>query len=157
MAIAVLALASATAQAEGLALRGASCGCEPAACCECDACGACGHGLFGGGRGQGHGRHHHKYYEGRQAHFNCGCNGSYKFPVPPLFTYHWPGMWSHQLMTDYHSPWRFPPLKPYAEEQPVEMGSEDFLPRELQHASAEAPASPTGELSFADRVRLLGR
>ena len=52
----------------------------------------------------------------REANFNCGCNGSYKFPVPPLSTYHWPGMYSIQLMTDYHSPWRFPPLRPYVDE-----------------------------------------
>jgi len=52
--------------------------------------------------------------------YNCDCNGSYKFPVPPLYTYHWPGMYSQQLMTDYHSPWRFPPLKPYVDEPPVE-------------------------------------
>jgi hypothetical protein len=32
-------------------------------------------------------------------------------------------MYSAQLMTDYHSPWRFPPLKPYTDEvPPVEMG-----------------------------------
>ena len=54
----------------------------------------------------------------RAANFNCGCNGSYKFPVPPLSTYHWPGMYSIQLMTDYQSPWRFPPLKPYTDEPP---------------------------------------
>ena len=48
---------------------------------------------------------------------NCSCNGSYKFPVPPLSSYHWPGMYQHQLMTDYHSPWRFPPLKPYTDEK----------------------------------------
>lgn len=47
---------------------------------------------------------------------NCNCDGSYKFPVPPLYTYHWPGMYSHQLMTDYHSPWRYPPLRPYTDE-----------------------------------------
>jgi len=51
--------------------------------------------------------------------FNCNCNGSYKFPVPPLYTYHWPGMYSMQRMTDYHSPWRFPAIKPYEEETPV--------------------------------------
>ncbi len=49
---------------------------------------------------------------------NCNCNGSYKFPVPPLYTYHWPGLYSAELMTDYHSPWRFPPLKPYTDEVP---------------------------------------
>lgn len=49
---------------------------------------------------------------------NCSCNGSYKFPVPPLYTNHWPGLYSAELMTDYHSPWRFPPLKPYTDELP---------------------------------------
>lgn len=48
--------------------------------------------------------------------FNCDCHGSYKFPVPPLYTYHWPGIYSLQLTTDYHSPWRFPPLRPYSAE-----------------------------------------
>lgn len=56
-------------------------------------------------------------YPGLDRYFNCGSNGSYKFPVPPLYTYHWPGMFSQQLMTDYHSPWRFPPIKPYTDEQ----------------------------------------
>jgi len=63
-----------------------------------------------------HGRHQYKYIEGRDPSFNCGCNGSYKYPVPPLYTYHWPGMYSQQLMTDYHSPWRFPPIRPYVDE-----------------------------------------
>lgn len=53
--------------------------------------------------------------------FNCECNGSYKFPVPPLFTYHWPGLYSQQLMTDYHSPWRFLPIKPYEDEDPLDL------------------------------------
>jgi hypothetical protein len=80
----------------------------------CDVCGD----PCGGGRGRG------PRYEGLDPYFNCGCNGSYKFPVPPLYTYHWPGLYSAQLMTDYHSPWRFPPLKPYVDEvPPVEMGS----------------------------------
>lgn len=43
--------------------------------------------------------------------FNCQCRGSYKFPVPPQYTYHWPGMYSQQTMTEYSSPYRFPPLK----------------------------------------------
>ncbi|MHC4177480.1 MAG: hypothetical protein ACYSWU_08235 [Planctomycetota bacterium] len=46
-------------------------------------------------------------------HFNCGCRGSYKFPVPPQYTYHWPGLYAQQSMTEYTSPWRFPPLEPY--------------------------------------------
>ena len=59
---------------------------------------------------------HHCNIEGKDLYYSCGAQGSYKFPVPPLYTYHWPGMYSQQLMTDYHSPWRFPPLKPYTEE-----------------------------------------
>lgn len=66
-----------------------------------------------------HGWHDYRYIEGRDPWFNCGCNGSYKFPVPPLYTYHWPGMYSQVRMTDYHSPWRFPPIRPYVEDQPV--------------------------------------
>lgn len=57
--------------------------------------------------------------EGLDRHFNCGCSGSYNYPVPPLYTYHWPGMFKQNLMTDYRSPWRFPPLKPYIDEQPA--------------------------------------
>ena len=49
--------------------------------------------------------------------FNCRCNGSYKFPVPPLSTYHWPVNCSNQSMTDYNSPWRFPDIRPFAENQ----------------------------------------
>ncbi|WP_347246214.1 hypothetical protein [Thermogutta sp.] len=43
--------------------------------------------------------------------FNCTCRGSYKFPVPPQYTYHWPGLYSQQLMTAYNSPYRYPALK----------------------------------------------
>jgi hypothetical protein len=43
--------------------------------------------------------------------FNCTCRGSYKFPVPPQYTYHWPGLYSQQLMTAYNSPYRYPGLK----------------------------------------------
>src|SRR5688500_8827112 len=61
--------------------------------------------------------------EGVDPHFNCGCSGSYNYPVPPLYTYHWPGMYKQALMTDYRSPWRFPPLKPYVDELPVQSAS----------------------------------
>ena len=76
--------------------------------CDCDAEGGCG--KDGCGR---HGRRNANRW------FNCNCNGSYKFPVPPLYTYHWPGLYSMKRMTDYHSPWRFPAIKPYEEETPV--------------------------------------
>ena len=29
-------------------------------------------------------------------------------------------MYSHERMTDYHSPWRFPPIKPWTEEAPYQ-------------------------------------
>lgn len=55
---------------------------------------------------------------------NCECEGSYRHPVPPLYTYHWPGSYAQTAMTDYHSPWRFPPLKPYYDEpSPGEAGT----------------------------------
>ena len=45
--------------------------------------------------------------------FNCRCRGSYKFPVPPQYTYHWPGMYAQQCVGAYRSPWRFPSLMLY--------------------------------------------
>lgn len=72
--------------------------------------------------------------------FNCGCDGSYKFPVPPLYTYHWPGLYSQQLMTDYHSPWRFPPLRPYSDEGPI--------PPEEQLTTASEPSAGVRPASF---------
>jgi hypothetical protein len=42
--------------------------------------------------------------------FNCCCRGSYKFPVPPQYTYFWPGIYSQKTMTAGVSPWRYPPL-----------------------------------------------
>jgi hypothetical protein len=77
--------------------------------CSEDGCGEDG---SGGRRGCGGRRNANRW-------FNCNCNGSYKFPVPPLYTYHWPGLYSMQRMTDYHSPWRFPAIKPYEDETPV--------------------------------------
>ena len=115
-----------------------ACGAEPTcaavtACCD-DSC------------GHGHRRRRGPRYEGLDPYFNCGCNGSYKFPVPPLYTYHWPGMYQQQLMTDYHSPWRFPPLKPYVDEvPPVEMGGMGTLSG-VRTASHLAPiVLPSGE------------
>ena len=72
--------------------------------------------------------------------FNCGCNGSYKFPVPPLSTYHWTGMFSHQLMTDYQSPWRFPAVRPFGKEHGPE--SYEFLPPEDAEPITSAEHSP---------------
>jgi hypothetical protein len=112
---------------------------------ECDPCAD-----YGNGRSH-HGRHgkRRQSSEGMSASFNCGCNGSYKFPVPPLYTYHWPGQYSHQLMTDYHSPWRFPPIKPYADELPaVEMGMEQPSLRRVQPVSATVyDLRPVGQMT----------
>jgi hypothetical protein len=110
-------------------------GCEAApscgddSCSDCDSCDSAG--LPGHRRGcrcEGC-----RLFSARRANnsFNCTCNGSYKFPVPPLYTYHWPGMYSEELMTNYRSPWRFPPLKPYVDEPKGEVSLEDTARSEL--------------------------
>jgi hypothetical protein len=80
----------------------------------CNACGeCCGHCMLL--------QKHRAKQEGRNSQWlwdSCNCNGSYKFPVPPLYTYHWPGLYAQQLMTDFHSPWRFPAIRPYEDEEP---------------------------------------
>jgi hypothetical protein len=69
------------------------CGCDDCGCAErCSVCGRL------------------KAYRASFGCFNCGCKGSYKYPVPPQYTYFWPGMYSQQTMTAYASPYRFPPL-----------------------------------------------
>ena len=73
-------------------------------CCQCDNCNVCG--LCG----RRCGCLCRSSRTSRAGYFNCQCQGSYKFPVPPQYTYHWPGMYSQQMMTEYYSPWRFPPL-----------------------------------------------
>lgn len=75
--------------------------------------------------------------------FNCNCNGSYKFPVPPLYTYHWPGMFSQQLMTDYHSPWRFPAIRPYKDEKPFQANLERDELRQASHVSSPGATTPS--------------
>jgi hypothetical protein len=116
---------------------------------QCNACGDGPHGcqLHGrhgcGGACKGH---HKKIIEGKDRGYNCGCNGSYNYPVPPLYTYHWPGMYKAERMTDYHSPWRFPPLKPFPDEEvpgaPAAMTVEP-LPSELQPITALVPITST--------------
>ena len=142
----------------------AGCGCDAAAACGCngggaggiygDPCDPCGNGCRGilcRNRGS--------RYEGQEAGFNCGCNGSYKFPVPPLYTYHWPGMWQHNLMTDYHSPWRFPPLKPYTDElSELPIGAAPVAARRVQQvsATAEVPVSAP-RTSFSSHLEAMLR
>jgi hypothetical protein len=129
----------------------AGCDCGSGGCDECEGW---------AGRLFHHG--HQPYIEGRELGFNCGCNGSYNYPVPPLYTYHWPGMYKQVRMTDYHSPWRFPPLKPYVDEQPiVEVGVAN-APSRVRQVSAseplEATASRPGEVtSMSSRLNRLSR
>lgn len=90
-------------------------------------------------------------YDGLDLNFNCNCQGSYNYPVPPQFTYHWPGSTYKQvLMTDYHSPWRFPPIKPYTDEVLIPRGAEVEPPGTLRPVSAlEAepiPVLPAGQI-----------
>ena len=61
-------------------------------------------------------RRRHQEYLLSIGYFNCKCRGSYKFPVPPQYTYHWPGMYSQPNMSMYNSPWRFPALEIPADE-----------------------------------------
>jgi hypothetical protein len=112
---------------------------------NCDPCDPCND---GGGRNRRNNRRN------QEAGFNCGCNGSYKYPVPPLYTYHWPGMYSAQLMTDYHSPWRFPPLKPYVDEIPPEVVVTPNSLRRVQPAAAVSEAPRFGQAtSFSSHVQ----
>jgi hypothetical protein len=100
--------------------------CQAAPACGCDAgdvgCGNCGNPCRRGGCGL-RGRKCGCDIDGLDRFANCGCNGSYNYPVPPLYTYHWPGMYKQIRLTDYQSPWRFPPLKRYEDEPlpPIEI------------------------------------
>ncbi|MGA2033417.1 MAG: hypothetical protein ABSG68_14270 [Thermoguttaceae bacterium] len=51
-------------------------------------------------------------WPGTVGEFNCCCRGSYKYPVPPQYTYHWPGIYSQQTMTAAIDHGPFPPLLP---------------------------------------------
>lgn len=114
---------------------------EDSACCD-SGCGSQGCGS------RGCGRRRNRQAEGAgDPWYNCSCNGSYKFPVPPLYTYHWPGMYSQELMTNYHSPWRFPPLRPYEDEPSPEQDEPqanllpEYLPVAHQVPSSRSPSS----------------
>lgn len=101
---------------------------------------------------KGHGKHGCNRNANRW--FNCNCNGSYKFPVPPLYTYHWPGLYSMKRMTDYHSPWRFPAIKPYEDETPVRDLSQrpQFRQASNEMESEGAVGPHRDELRFSDRI-----
>lgn len=78
------------------------------------------------------------------AEFNCQCRGSYKYPVPPQYTYFWPGMYSQRTMTEHISPWRFPPLKRLAGPAGGDRG-----PFEPESVTDRAPG---GSLPAAPRI-----
>jgi hypothetical protein len=156
-----------------LALGGASAALAGGGCADAvadcggawgDGCGQrCGCGLLGHhgcllGRLWGHGQG----IEGLDRSFNCGCGGSYNYPVPPLYTYHWPGMYKQPLMTDYRSPWRFPPLKPYVDEVPLPMAvieGEDgqLIPVSLERGLAPLGGAPDRVESISSRLERTAR
>ena len=165
--LAALAIASLLA---GGSARAASPGCAAPSCaaptCAAPTCaavasaGVAGMGDYCDECGDGCGNGRGPRYEGLDPYFSCGCNGSYKFPVPPLYTYHWPGLYSAQLMTDYHSPWRFPPLKPYTDEvPPIEMGQRAAKSRvRTASASFAIESRPVGEMeSMSSKLLRSGR
>lgn len=139
-----------------------ACGCQngDSGCGNCDPCGDCGCGLFG--KHCGCGLFGHKCgssIEGLDRFANCACNGSYNYPVPPLYTYHWPGMYKQVRMTDYHSPWRFPPLKKYEDEPlpTIEIPAPRAAvgPRLLKPVSLEAIPAAAKKASFHQDVEPL--
>ena len=70
--------------------------------------------------------------------------------MPPLYTYHWPGLYSQQLMTDYHSPWRFPAIKPYADENLPE----PVVPASYEPERLVVPTTSTAKReSIGDKMR----
>ncbi len=126
--------------------------CDP--CGNAHGCGLFGHGkhgcgLFGHGKHGCHGAGRKRF---QNLWENCNCNGSYKFPVPPLYTYHWPGLYSWQLMTDYQSPWRYPAIKPYTDENlpPAAIVPASFV---SGGKAAAGPTSSGGVESVADKMR----
>lgn len=109
----LLAAASPLVAGNGCAVKAPTCQAAAPACGCNEIDPGCGHGRLCGAKGCGECG---CPIDGLDRFANCGCNGSYNYPVPPLYTYHWPGMYKQVRMTDYHSPWRFPPLKRYEDE-----------------------------------------
>ena len=80
------------------------------------------------------------------AYAGCTCHGSYKFPVPPQYTYHWPGMYAQKTMTEYNSPYRFPALK-----SPETAFHQEKEEEEPADPNVAAEAKPKG-LSLGDHT-----
>ncbi|GAB6164858.1 hypothetical protein JCM19992_08580 [Thermostilla marina] len=88
----------------------ANCAGQPASVYTTSACPECSSGSCCGKHCRGC-CHRYAAYIASFGQFNCACKGSYKFPVFPQYTYHWPGMYAQQTMTEYQSPYRAPGLK----------------------------------------------
>ncbi|MBN1910068.1 MAG: hypothetical protein JW818_10040 [Pirellulales bacterium] len=115
-------------------------GTNVAGACQVDTCGPCGDYLGPKCSACGHcgavcccARH-----VAEVGYFNCRCRGSYKFPVPPRFTYHWPGMYSQQTMTEHLSRWQNPPFLPA---EGYDIHSMAQRPRPLAIHPADTPRS----------------
>ena len=77
--------------------------------------------------------------EGLESSFNCQCGGSYNHPVPPLSTYHWPGMYKAPSMVGWVSPWTRPGLR--RARDVVAMWDGNAVPTEIEPGLIE-PISP---------------
>lgn len=88
-------------------------------------------------------------------YFNCKCRGSYNYPVPPLYTYHWPGMYSLKSIPAYNSPYRYPPLELPAEETlgaaPEEGDASLLSPIRMRNVSRSFEAELTDDSRQSDR------
>jgi hypothetical protein len=125
-------------------------------CSHAQNCGKCGDGCATGGHGctdRGCRRcKHHQLYDGQEPWANCGCNGSYNYPVPPLYTYHWRGMASQRLMTNYQSPYRFPAIKPFEDEDTADDTAErEPVPSYRNAAHRNAPQQPPRRVRLSPR------
>lgn len=85
-------------------------------------------------------RQKHSKYAAAQACFNCACQGSYKFPVPPQSTYFWPGMYSQKTAVDYNMPYRYPMLELPRWDEPGSTDHPPVMKPVLQQTSLELPA-----------------
>lgn len=138
---------------------------DQAACCdagfECSGGGCCNVAAFPPCRRSGEpcckcrlgcGREPRRSRVARIGDFNCGCRGSYKFPVPPQYTYHWPGLYAQQTMTEYNSPWRFPGLRLYeGDSTQLEQGAGKLARRERLPAVTSAGDSEPASLKIKRR------
>lgn len=70
----------------------------------CDQCDQCAGAVAGQGCGMGSRRG--PLSESFSKYYNCRYHGSYNYPVPPQFTYFWPGIYKQKSIADYQSVYR---------------------------------------------------